>query len=61
MRKVSFPWLKNVWVKSRKVMQYRSFETKIWMRNKVFQNALLIKCIGINFQSVVKFFNPRAL
>ena len=50
---VSFPWLKNVCVKSRKLMQYRNFETKIWMKSKVFPKyiTVLIKCIGINFWS----------
>ena len=43
--------MENVSVKNRKPMQYRSFETKIWMKIKFFPNALLIKCIGINFQS----------
>ena len=50
---VSFPWLKNVCVKSRKLMQYRNFETKIWMKSKVFPKyiTVLIKCVGINFWS----------
>ena len=49
MRKISFPWLKNVRAKSwkREVLKLR-FEWKI----KFFANALLIKCIEINFKSL---------
>ena len=49
MRKVYFQWLKNVYVKSRKLMQYMSFETKIWMNNKVFPKSIVNKMHGNQF------------
>ena len=43
MRKVSFPWLKNVCIKCRKPMKSRRFETKIWVNNKVSPKCIINK------------------
>ena len=50
MRKVSFARFKNVcavgnWCNT------EVLKLKIWMKNKVFPKCILIKCIGISFQS----------
>ena len=50
MRKVSFARFKNVcavgnWYNT------EVLKLKIWMKNKVFPKCILIKCIGISFQS----------
>ena len=50
MRKVSFARLKNFsavgnWCNA------EVLKLKIWMKNKIFRRCLLIKCIGISFQS----------
>ena len=43
MRKVLSAWLKCVCIKSRKLMQYRSFKTKISIENKVFLKCIITK------------------
>ena len=61
MRKVFFPRLKKVWIKSRKRMHYRTFETKIWMKKKVFPKSIINKTHWNKFPVIGVLVTPRAL
>ena len=51
MKKVSFPWLKNVCVKSRNWCNTEVLKLRFELKMKFFPNALLTICTEISFQS----------